>query len=35
MEDGRAQLDVWMSHGDKVTEAPDGFRLLPELIARQ
>ena len=22
---GAAQLDVWMSHGDKVTEAPPGF----------
>ena len=28
MEDGRAQLDVWMSHGDKVTEVPDGFRII-------
>ena len=24
---GRAQLDVWMSHGDKVTEAPPGFAV--------
>jgi GMP synthase (glutamine-hydrolysing) len=23
--DGRAVLDVWMSHGDRVTELPDGF----------
>ncbi|HEV2703312.1 MAG TPA: glutamine-hydrolyzing GMP synthase [Steroidobacteraceae bacterium] len=23
--DGRAILDVWMSHGDRVTELPDGF----------
>ncbi|MEZ0152341.1 MAG: glutamine-hydrolyzing GMP synthase, partial [Candidatus Reddybacter sp.] len=26
--DGRAQLDVWMSHGDKVTTMPEGFQLL-------
>jgi len=25
---GRAQLDVWMSHGDKVTALPDGFQLV-------
>jgi GMP synthase (glutamine-hydrolysing) len=25
--DGAAVLDVWMSHGDKVAELPDGFRL--------
>ncbi len=24
-DEGRAQLDVWMSHGDKVIELPDGF----------
>ena len=24
---GRAQLDVWMSHGDKVTVAPPGFAI--------
>ncbi len=24
--DGRALLDVWMSHGDKVTVLPEGFR---------
>ena len=24
-EQGRAVLDVWMSHGDKVTQLPDGF----------
>ena len=24
-EQGRAVLDVWMSHGDKVTRLPDGF----------
>jgi GMP synthase (glutamine-hydrolysing) len=23
--DGRAVLDVWMSHGDRVTQLPDGF----------
>lgn len=28
VEDGSAQLDVWMSHGDKVTELPDGFRVI-------
>ena len=27
-QDGRAQLDVWMSHGDKVTTLPEGFQLL-------
>ncbi len=26
--DGRRFLDVWMSHGDKVVELPDGFRQL-------
>jgi len=26
--EGRSQLDVWMSHGDKVTELPGGFELL-------
>ena len=25
---GRASLDVWMSHGDKVTALPDGFQTL-------
>ena len=24
-EQGRSVLDVWMSHGDKVTRLPDGF----------
>jgi len=28
--DGRAYLDVWMSHGDKVTALPPGFRLIAE-----
>ncbi|NKB32205.1 MAG: glutamine-hydrolyzing GMP synthase [Pseudomonadales bacterium] len=27
-DDGSAQLDVWMSHGDKVTEVPDSFRRI-------
>jgi GMP synthase (glutamine-hydrolysing) len=27
-EEGRPQLDVWMSHGDKVIELPAGFELL-------
>lgn len=26
--DGRVLLDVWMSHGDKVVQLPEGFRLL-------
>jgi GMP synthase (glutamine-hydrolysing) len=26
--DGHGLLDVWMSHGDKVTEMPPGFRLM-------
>ena len=27
-QDGAALLDVWMSHGDKVTQMPDDFSLL-------
>ena len=27
-EAGRPQLDVWMSHGDKVVELPPGFELV-------
>ncbi|MDP6535462.1 MAG: glutamine-hydrolyzing GMP synthase [Gammaproteobacteria bacterium] len=27
-DDGAAQLDVWMSHGDKVTEVPAGFSIV-------
>ncbi|MDX2416760.1 MAG: glutamine-hydrolyzing GMP synthase, partial [Xanthomonadales bacterium] len=27
-DDGRNLLDVWMSHGDKVTGLPDGFKLV-------
>jgi GMP synthase (glutamine-hydrolysing) len=27
---GQALLDVWMSHGDKVTQLPDGFELICE-----
>ncbi len=27
-DDGRAVLDVWMSHGDKVTRLPAGFKLV-------
>ncbi|MBL8488007.1 MAG: glutamine-hydrolyzing GMP synthase, partial [Rhodocyclaceae bacterium] len=26
--DGHGLLDVWMSHGDKVTEVPPGFKLI-------
>src|SRR6267378_3087092 len=29
-EKGEAFLDVWMSHGDKVTRMPRGFRLIAE-----
>ncbi len=28
--DGTALLDVWMSHGDKVTTLPEGFDLMAE-----
>ena len=27
-EEGHGLLDVWMSHGDKVTELPPGFRVM-------
>ena len=27
-EEGRRLLDVWMSHGDKVTEVPDNFEVI-------
>ncbi|MGV8216069.1 glutamine amidotransferase-related protein, partial [Pseudomonas aeruginosa] len=27
-DDGVLGLDVWMSHGDKVTEMPAGFHIL-------
>ncbi len=26
--DGQGVLDVWMSHGDKVTELPEGFKVI-------
>ncbi|MGQ7843588.1 glutamine-hydrolyzing GMP synthase [Granulosicoccus sp. 3-233] len=26
--DGKAQLDVWMSHGDRVEQLPEGFTLI-------
>jgi GMP synthase (glutamine-hydrolysing) len=29
-EDGESLLDVWMSHGDKVVELPQGFELIAE-----
>lgn len=28
LDSGEAQLDVWMSHGDKVTQVPPGFSLI-------
>lgn len=28
--DGKALLDVWMSHGDKVTSLPPGFKVISE-----
>jgi len=28
LDDGIALLDVWMSHGDKVTELPAGFKVV-------
>ncbi len=27
-DEGHGLLDVWMSHGDKVTELPDGFKAI-------
>ncbi len=27
-EEGHGLLDVWMSHGDKITELPPGFKLM-------
>ena len=27
-EDGHAYIDVWMSHGDKVTRLPPGFKVI-------
>lgn len=27
-DDGQALLDVWMSHGDKVTQLPPGFKVI-------
>ncbi|MEO1768019.1 glutamine-hydrolyzing GMP synthase [Thiobacter aerophilum] len=31
--DGKCWLDVWMSHGDKVTEPPPGFKVICENAA--
>ncbi|TAN45086.1 MAG: glutamine-hydrolyzing GMP synthase [Nitrospirae bacterium] len=31
--DGKAWLDVWMSHGDKVTAMPQGFKVIAENAA--
>jgi GMP synthase (glutamine-hydrolysing) len=30
MDDGREFLHVWMSHGDRVTELPPGFKVIAE-----
>lgn len=27
-DSGKSQFDVWMSHGDKVTNVPDGFEVI-------
>ena len=27
-DEGHGLMDVWMSHGDKVTELPDGFKVI-------
>ena len=27
-EEGHGLLDVWMSHGDKVNELPEGFKVI-------
>ncbi len=27
-KDGHGLIDVWMSHGDKVTNLPEGFRII-------
>jgi GMP synthase (glutamine-hydrolysing) len=32
-ESGQAQLDVWMSHGDKVTKLPPGFNLIAATVS--
>ena len=31
--DGKAFLDVWMSHGDKVSTLPDGFKVIADNAA--
>ncbi|OFZ99627.1 MAG: glutamine-hydrolyzing GMP synthase [Betaproteobacteria bacterium RBG_19FT_COMBO_58_11] len=31
--DGKAFLDVWMSHGDKVTSLPSGFKVIADNAA--
>ena len=32
-EEGHGLLDVWMSHGDKVTELPPGFKVIADNTA--
>ena len=32
-EEGHGLLDVWMSHGDKVTELPPGFKVIADNAA--
>ncbi|MFT4100442.1 MAG: glutamine-hydrolyzing GMP synthase [Burkholderiaceae bacterium] len=32
-DEGHGLLDVWMSHGDKVTELPPGFKLMASTLS--
>ena len=34
-DEGRQVLDVWMSHGDKVTAMPPGFKAIGEQCRRR